>query len=65
MRRTVSRSEFVAGVRDMTPPLIGLFPFGLVCGVAAQSAGRAEFEAVAMALVIFSGAAQIVDLAAP
>jgi predicted branched-subunit amino acid permease len=60
MRRHFSRPDFVAGIRDMTPPLIGIFPFGLVCGVAAQAAGLTPFEAVAMAAIVFSGAAQIV-----
>jgi len=60
MRRLFSRPDFVAGIRDMTPPLIGIFPFGLVCGVAAQAAGLSPFETVAMAAIVFSGAAQIV-----
>jgi predicted branched-subunit amino acid permease len=44
----------------MTPPLLGLLPFGLVCGVAAQSAGASAWEALGMSALIFSGAAQIV-----
>ncbi|MBK6600425.1 MAG: AzlC family ABC transporter permease [Betaproteobacteria bacterium] len=44
----------------MTPPLIGIFPFGVVCGVAAQSVGLSAVEAVGMAMIVFSGAAQIV-----
>ena len=60
MRRYFSRPDFVAGVREMTPPLIGIFPFGLVCGVAAQAAGLSSFEAAATAAIVFSGAAQIV-----
>ena len=33
LSRIFSRPDFLAGVRDMTPSLLGLFPFGLVCGV--------------------------------
>jgi len=44
----------------MTPPLIGIFPFGLVCGVAAQTAGLSLLETAATAAIVFSGAAQIV-----
>ena len=58
--RHFSRPDFVAGIRDMTPPLIGIFPFGVVCGVAAQSVGLSAVEAVGMAMIVFSGAAQIV-----
>ena len=55
-----SRPDFVAGARDMTPPLVGLLPFGLVCGVGAQSAGASSWEALGMSALMFSGAAQIV-----
>jgi len=44
----------------MTPPLIGLLPFGLVCGVAAQALGASVWGALGMSAIIFSGAAQIV-----
>jgi predicted branched-subunit amino acid permease len=57
--RHFSRPDFVAGVRDMTPPLIGLVPFGLVCGVGAQAAGASPWEAVGLSALMFSGAAQI------
>ena len=43
----------------MTPPLVGLVPFGLVCGVGAQAAGASVFEAFGMSALMFSGAAQI------
>jgi predicted branched-subunit amino acid permease len=60
VRTFFSRPDFVAGVRDMTPPLIGLLPFGLVCGVAAQALGASVWGALGMSAIIFSGAAQIV-----
>ena len=60
MRTIFSRPDFLAGVRDMTPPLIGLLPFGLVCGVAAQALGASVWGALGMSAIIFSGAAQIV-----
>jgi predicted branched-subunit amino acid permease len=43
----------------MAPSLLGLLPFGLVCGVGAQSAGASPYEAVGLSAVMFSGAAQI------
>ncbi len=60
MRPIFSRSDFFAGVRDMTPPMVGLLPFGLVCGVAAQAAGASAWDAYGMAAIMFSGAAQLI-----
>ena len=60
VRTHFSRPDFLAGVRDMSPPLIGLLPFGLVCGVAAQALGASVWGALGMSAIIFSGAAQIV-----
>src|SRR4051812_18337001 len=60
MRTIYSRPDFIAGIRDMIPPLIGLLPFGLVCGVAAQAAGASVWAELGMSAIMFSGAAQIV-----
>jgi predicted branched-subunit amino acid permease len=60
--RHFSRPDFVAGIRDMIPPLIGILPFGVVCGVAAQGTGLTLVEAVGMAMIVFSGAAQIIAM---
>jgi len=60
MRRHFSRPAFLEGVRDMTPVLIGIVPFGMVCGIGAVSAGASPFAALAMSAIMFSGAAQIV-----
>ena len=43
----------------MTPPLIGMLPFGLVCGVGAQAAGASVWENLGLSALMFSGAAQI------
>jgi 4-azaleucine resistance transporter AzlC len=59
MRAHFSRSSFFEGVRDMLPMLMGIAPFGVVCGVGALSAGASPLSALAMSLIIFSGAAQI------
>jgi predicted branched-subunit amino acid permease len=60
MREHFSRPAFFEGVRDMTPVLIGIVPFGMVCGIAAISAGASPLAALAMSAIMFSGAAQIV-----
>jgi len=57
--RIFSRPDFLAGVREMTPPLLGLLPFGLVCGVGAQSAGATVWQSLGLSAFMFSGAAQI------
>src|SRR6185295_9093673 len=60
MRAHFSRPAFLEGVRDMVPVLIGIVPFGMVCGIAAISAGASSFAAMAMSAIMFSGAAQII-----
>jgi predicted branched-subunit amino acid permease len=60
VRQFFSRPDFVAGMRDMTPPLIGLLPFGMVCGVAAQALGASALDAFGLSAIVFSGVAQIV-----
>src|SRR5256885_10688735 len=60
MRAHFSRAAFFEGVRDMTPVLIGIVPFGMVCGIAAISAGASPLAAMAMSAIMFSGAAQII-----
>src|ERR1700751_1124301 len=60
MRAHFSRSAFFEGVRDMSPMLLGIVPFGIVCGVGAIAAGASPVAALAMSMIMFSGAAQIV-----
>src|SRR5712675_351713 len=60
MRAHFSRPAFFEGVRDMVPTLVGIIPFGMVCGIAAISAGASPFAALAMSAIMFSGAAQII-----
>jgi predicted branched-subunit amino acid permease len=60
MRTHFSRSAFLEGVRDMAPMMLGVIPFGMVCGVGAMAAGASPVAALAMSMIMFSGAAQIV-----
>jgi 4-azaleucine resistance transporter AzlC len=52
------------GVRDVSPILLGIVPFGLVAGVAAVDAGLSPLQAVGLSMVVFAGASQLamVDL---
>ncbi|HEV8256089.1 MAG TPA: AzlC family ABC transporter permease [Casimicrobiaceae bacterium] len=60
MRTHFSRPAFLEGVRDIAPMLIGIVPFGIVCGIGAITAGASPIAALAMSMIMFSGAAQIV-----
>jgi predicted branched-subunit amino acid permease len=60
MRTHFSLPAFLEGVRDMAPMMLGVIPFGMVCGVGAMAAGASPVAALAMSMIMFSGAAQIV-----
>jgi predicted branched-subunit amino acid permease len=60
MRTHFSRPAFYEGVRDIAPMLLGVIPFGIVVGIGALTAGASPVAAMAMSMVMFSGAAQIV-----
>ncbi|TMH54532.1 MAG: branched-chain amino acid ABC transporter permease [Betaproteobacteria bacterium] len=60
MRSHFSRPAFLEGIRDMAPMMLGVIPFGMVCGVGAIAAGASPIAALAMSMIMFSGAAQIV-----
>ena len=51
-------SHFWAGVRAELPLLIGVFPFGLIYGALALSAGIPPAAAQAMSSVVFAGSSQ-------
>ncbi|CAG1004242.1 Inner membrane protein YgaZ [Burkholderiales bacterium] len=59
MRHLLASRDFREGFVEMLPACVGLVPFGLVCGVGAAAAGADWFAALGMALIIFSGAAQV------
>ncbi len=55
----VSRSDLVAGLRDVVPLLLTELPFGVVVGAAAVEAGVPATAAVGASLLIYTGAAQL------
>jgi 4-azaleucine resistance transporter AzlC len=57
---TTSRSEFLHGVRNELPILLGVVPFGMIYGVAAVSAGIPPVIALAMSSIVFAGSSQFV-----
>lgn len=60
MRPHFYRPAFFEGARDIAPMLIGIVPFGIVCGIGAVAAGASPVAALAMSMIMFSGAAQII-----
>ncbi|MFH1104341.1 MAG: AzlC family ABC transporter permease [Actinomycetota bacterium] len=56
------REAFSSGVVDIAPILIGVFPFGLIAGVAAVEAGLKSFQAIAVSPIVFAGAAQLASI---
>jgi predicted branched-subunit amino acid permease len=56
------RERFLAGAHAMTPPLIGVVPFGVVTGVVSIAGGLTPLEAMVMSVVVFSGIVQLVGV---
>lgn len=50
--------EFLSGVKDELPILVGVIPFGMIYGILALGAGMSTTEAQAMSAVVFAGSAQ-------
>jgi predicted branched-subunit amino acid permease len=53
------RSQFAAGVRAVTPILIGVFPFGVIAGLSAIDSGLSTLQEVGLSTIVFAGAAQL------
>jgi 4-azaleucine resistance transporter AzlC len=54
------KHEFIAGVRDTIPLLLGAFPFGLIYGAVAVASGLSLAAAMAMSAFVFAGSAQFI-----
>ena len=55
-----ARQEFWDGVKDETPLMLGVFPFGMVFGVLGVEAGLDPIVVMAMSVIVFGGASQVV-----
>lgn len=56
-------TEFMQGLKETVPIMLGVFPFGLAYGIVAQASGLTAAETMLMSLLVFAGAAQFVSLA--
>jgi len=54
------RSEFLAGMRDTFPMVVGGAPFGIIFGALAVHAGLSPLGALSMSLLVFAGSAQFI-----
>ena len=52
--------EFLSGVRDESPILLGVVPFGMIFGALAITSGLSTAAAQAMSSIIFAGSAQFI-----
>jgi len=58
--RPTPKSEFVAGMRDTIPLVIGGIPFAIIFGALAVNAGLSPLGAQAMSLLVLAGSAQFI-----
>lgn len=54
-----AREDALAGVRAVSPILLGVVPFALVAGITAVNAGISPVQAVGMSVILFAGASQL------
>lgn len=52
--------QFLAGVRDMLPLIVGILPFALISGIAAVKVGIPPGTALALSWLVYAGASQLV-----
>lgn len=55
-------AEFIRGLKDEAPLLVGVMPFGLIFGVLGIESGLTPFQVMTMSVIIFGGASQIIFL---
>ena len=56
------RSAFFAGVKGISPILLGVVPFAMISGVAAIDVGIPPLSAFIMSILVFAGASQLAAL---
>lgn len=56
------KQEFLSGVRDTLPLLLGALPFGLIYGAVAATSGLSFAAAIAMSALVFAGSSQFIAI---
>jgi 4-azaleucine resistance transporter AzlC len=54
------QSEFLAGIKDTLPMVIGAIPFAIIFGAVAVAGGLTPVAAMGMSLFVFAGSAQFI-----
>ncbi len=62
MPQTDKKAEFLKGVRDSLPLVIGAAPFGIIFGTLSGSAGLSVAGTMGMSLFVFAGSAQFIAM---
>ena len=60
--KSTPQSEFISGIRDTFPLIVGAIPFGIIFGTLAESGGLSLFGALAFSAIVFAGSAQFIAL---
>ncbi len=55
----VDRASVLQGLKDATPIIVAVLPFGAIVGLGAIEAGIPRLESVAMPYLVFAGASQL------
>lgn len=59
-QETPATGEFLKGIRDQIPILLGVAPFGVIFGALAIASGIPPLEAQGFSLFVFAGSAQFI-----
>ncbi|MGE4297361.1 MAG: AzlC family ABC transporter permease [Desulfovibrionaceae bacterium] len=59
MHHPTRRHSFLSGLKDVSPVLLGVGPFGLIAGVVAMAAGIPQGGSMLMSVIVFAGASQL------
>ena len=57
---TGRKKEFFSGTRDTFPLMLGAFPFGMIYGTLAMTAGLSKGATMAMSAFVFAGSSQFI-----
>jgi 4-azaleucine resistance transporter AzlC len=60
LETSTRRTEFLRGVRDTLPLILGAIPFGVIFGVIAATNGLSPAATMAMSLFVFAGSSQFI-----
>lgn len=54
--------EIWVALRECTPVILGIIPFGIACGIMGLTANLSGLETISMSIIVFAGAAQFIGI---